>query len=77
VRERFLAPLHAHLQVAGLGHISEISDADAPHQPRGCPFQAWSLAELLRIERIVLAPVAKPAARKKRINRELLTLASV
>jgi glycogen debranching enzyme len=54
-RERFLPPLHAHLGVAGLGHVSEIADGAAPHTPRGCPFQAWSLGELLRLERRVLA----------------------
>jgi glycogen debranching enzyme len=43
------------LEVAGLGHVSEIADADTPHTPRGCPFQAWSLAELLRLDRVVLA----------------------
>ncbi|MFW6161454.1 MAG: amylo-alpha-1,6-glucosidase [Planctomycetota bacterium] len=48
-RERFLAPLLAHLGAAGLGHVSEIADAEPPHTPRGCPFQAWSLGELLRI----------------------------
>jgi len=48
-RERFVAPLCAHLAVAGLGHVSEIADGDAPHTPRGCPFQAWSLGELLRM----------------------------
>jgi glycogen debranching enzyme len=42
------------LNHAGLGHISEIADAEKPHTPRGCPFQAWSLAELLRLERSVL-----------------------
>jgi predicted glycogen debranching enzyme len=47
-RLRFLGPLTAHLGVAGLGHVSEIADGDAPHTPRGCPFQAWSLGELLR-----------------------------
>ena len=47
---RFLTPLHEHLGVAGLGHISEIADAESPFTPRGCPFQAWSLGELLRIE---------------------------
>jgi len=54
-RERFLAPLLAHLDEAGLGHVSEIADGDAPHTPRGCPFQAWSLGELLRIDRVILA----------------------
>ncbi len=48
-RQRFLAPLEEHLSNAGLGHISEIADAEPPHTPRGCPFQAWSLGELLRI----------------------------
>ena len=48
VRARCLAPLLAHLDAAGLGHVSEIADGDAPHAPRGCPFQAWSLGELLR-----------------------------
>jgi predicted glycogen debranching enzyme len=51
---RFVAPWRQHLEVAGLGHVSEIADAEPPHVPRGCPFQAWSVAELLRIERDVL-----------------------
>jgi predicted glycogen debranching enzyme len=55
-RRRFLEPLMAHLGEAGLGHVSEIADGDAPHTPRGCPFQAWSLGELLRIDRVILAP---------------------
>jgi glycogen debranching enzyme len=54
-RTRFLAPLNAHLERAGLGHVSEIADGDLPHLPRGCPFQAWSLGELVRLERVVLA----------------------
>lgn len=37
-----------HLSEAGCGQISEIFDADAPHKPRGCPAQAWSVAEVLR-----------------------------
>jgi glycogen debranching enzyme len=49
-RARFLAPLQAHLSAAGLGHVSEIADAEAPFTPRGCPFQAWSVGELLRID---------------------------
>jgi predicted glycogen debranching enzyme len=51
---RFLAPLMAHLSTAGIGHVSEIADAEAPHVPRGCPFQAWSLGELLRLTHLVL-----------------------
>jgi predicted glycogen debranching enzyme len=54
-RSRFLAPLLAHLDVAGLGHVSEVADAEPPHTPGGCPFQAWSLGEVLRLDRVVLA----------------------
>lgn len=54
-RERFLAPLHEHLGTAGLGHVSEVADGEPPHTPGGCPFQAWSVGELLRLERVVLA----------------------
>jgi glycogen debranching enzyme len=48
-----LPPLLAHLETAGLGHISEVADGDPPHTPGGCPFQAWSLGEFLRIQRIL------------------------
>ena len=53
-REQFLKPILAHLEEAGLGHISEIADATAPHTPRGCPFQAWSVGEALRLDQVVL-----------------------
>ena len=53
-RRRFLEPLLRHLDAAGVGHLPEIADADAPHLPRGCPFQAWSLGEALRLDRLVL-----------------------
>ena len=53
-RAHFLPPLYEHLNHAGLGHISEICDGEPPHTPRGCPFQAWSLGELLRLKRSVL-----------------------
>ncbi len=38
-----------HLSEAMAGQISEIFDGDAPHLPRGCAAQAWSVAEFLRI----------------------------
>jgi predicted glycogen debranching enzyme len=53
-REKFLTPIFQHLNEAGLGHVSEIADAEPPYTPRGCPFQAWSLGELLRLDRLVL-----------------------
>ncbi|HSB60260.1 MAG TPA: amylo-alpha-1,6-glucosidase, partial [Vicinamibacteria bacterium] len=54
-RRRFLEPLLRHLDEAGLGHVSELADGDPPHEPRGCPFQAWSVSETLRLDRVVLA----------------------
>jgi len=44
----FLDGVELHLGEACLGHVSEIFDGDAPHEPRGCPAQAWSVAEPLR-----------------------------
>lgn len=51
--ERFLTPLLRHLSEAGLGHLSELADGAPPHTPRGAPFQAWSLGELLRLLRLL------------------------
>jgi predicted glycogen debranching enzyme len=67
-RERFLEPLRQHLASAGIGHVSEVADGDSPHHPGGCPFQAWSLAELLRLENVVLAvesSTTKTAAKRR------------
>jgi predicted glycogen debranching enzyme len=55
-RVRFMPPLLRHLESAGLGHVSELVDAEEPYMPRGCPFQAWSLGELMRVDRVVLGP---------------------
>ncbi len=55
-RSRFLAPLEAHVAEAGVGHVSEVADGDPPHRPAGCPFQAWSVGEMLRIERALASP---------------------
>lgn len=45
----WLSPFQQHLSEAGLNQVSEIFDGDAPHTPRGCIAQAWSVAELLRV----------------------------
>lgn len=66
-RERFLAPILAHLDEAGLGHISEIADATAPHTPRGCPFQAWSVGEALRLDQFILTE-RNQVSRRNRAN---------
>jgi predicted glycogen debranching enzyme len=52
-RARFLAPLLARTHLAGLDHLSEIYDGDPPHRAAGCPFQAWSLAEAIRIDQLL------------------------
>jgi predicted glycogen debranching enzyme len=40
--------LVAHLRDWGVGSVSETAEGDAPHAATGCPFQAWSVAEVLR-----------------------------
>jgi predicted glycogen debranching enzyme len=54
-RTRFLDPLLSHLDDAGIGHLPEVADGDPPHKPGGCPFQAWSVGEALRLTEVVLA----------------------
>ncbi|WP_434740809.1 amylo-alpha-1,6-glucosidase [Micromonospora sp. SH-82] len=44
--------VEAHLREHGVGSVSETADGLAPHRATGCPFQAWSVAELLRVRRI-------------------------
>ncbi|MBX3360544.1 MAG: glycogen debranching enzyme family protein [Phycisphaeraceae bacterium] len=70
-RERFLDPLLASMACDGLGHISEIADGDPPHTGRGCPFQAWSVAEALRLDRDVLcieeAAIGKRAKDERKV----------
>ena len=47
--KNFILPLFTRqIFEAGLGTLSEIFDGDAPHAPRGCVAQAWSVAEPLR-----------------------------
>lgn len=38
--------------------IPEIFDATAPHRPDGCPAQAWSVAEVIRVLALSNSPVA-------------------
>jgi predicted glycogen debranching enzyme len=44
----FLEGFSPALSAAGVGSLSEIFDAEAPFNPRGCIAQAWSVAEVLR-----------------------------
>lgn len=41
-----------------IGHLPEILDGDAPHTPRGCDAQAWSVTEMLRVWRKLSEPAA-------------------
>jgi glycogen debranching enzyme len=45
---------------------TQITDAEPPYLSRGCPFQAWSLGEALRLDRIVLAVNESEQPRRKR-----------
>ncbi len=70
-RHRFLEPLAPHLEAAGLDHLPEIADGDAPHAPRGAPFQAWSVGEALRLSLDILATRAatpKPARLRRLVK---------
>jgi len=49
-----IQPLLRHLtEDACLGSVSEVFDGDPPHRPGGCPAQAWSVAELIRVRRLL------------------------
>jgi predicted glycogen debranching enzyme len=82
--QAWLSPLESHLTEAGLGHISEIFEGDAPHRPCGCIAQAWSVAEILRVYsedvRGLLPntpPSGRPAQSKNRaVAREPVTLSA-
>ena len=52
-RLRFLTPMLHRLDPLGDGQLPEIADGDPPHTPRGCPFQAWSVGEALRLDRML------------------------
>ena len=53
-RTLFLEPFLKALDPHNLGHLPEIAEGEAPHEPRGCPFQAWSVGEALRLDKVVL-----------------------
>jgi len=46
--KRVLKAAKAMLTECGQGGISEVYDGDEPQHPNGCPWQAWSAAEILR-----------------------------
>lgn len=68
----FLDGLTVHLGEACLGQVSEIFDAEAPHHPRGCVAQAWSVAEPLRalIEDLGVLADQRKQTRKRVVVRQ-------
>jgi predicted glycogen debranching enzyme len=68
-RKRFLTPLLVHLDEFGLDHLCEIADAEPPHAPRGCPFQAWSVGELIRMAAMLDAPLVALLAHRDNLRR--------
>ncbi len=60
------SPRYGALRRRGPGQLSEIADADAPFAPTGCPFQAWSVGEALRLTETVLAVDREPAPERAR-----------
>ena len=64
-RERFLSSLLELAAQTG-GHLPEIADGDAPHVARGCPAQAWSVSEILRVDMLLTEPSAKSRARTRK-----------
>lgn len=52
LRER-LSHWSQHVRDAGLGSVSEIFDAEPPHNPNGCVAQAWSVGEVLRAHFVI------------------------
>ena len=66
-RARFFEPLLERAGGLGLGHLAEIADATEPFEPRGCPFQAWSVGEGIRIGALLGPANAAPAPRRRRL----------
>jgi len=50
---RYLSVFEKHLDEEGLFAISEVFDGDPPPTPGGCIAQAWSVAEILRLSKLV------------------------
>ncbi len=51
IKKRFFEPFIKRLDSLDQKHFPEIADGEEPHLARGCPFQAWSLGEVMRIEK--------------------------
>ena len=49
----YLGSLDRLLSEGCVGQLPEIADGDAPHTPRGCDAQAWSVTEALRVWKLL------------------------
>jgi starch synthase (maltosyl-transferring) len=49
----YLGSLDRLLNHGCAGHLPEITDGDAPHLPRGCDAQSWSVTEALRVWKLL------------------------
>jgi len=67
-KQKFWAPIEKHINSAGLGHISEVASGDAPHRPAGCPFQAWSLGEYIRVCKPTLSGRSNVTSDSKQVS---------
>jgi len=72
-RRRFLVPLLRYMEEIGFWHLCEIADGAPPHTPRGCPFQAWSVAEVLRLLLVVLQEERVALPRRPRRGRSFFS----
>ncbi|MCG8408543.1 MAG: amylo-alpha-1,6-glucosidase [Phycisphaerales bacterium] len=69
----FLEGLRSHLSEAGLGGVSEVADGEPPHTPGGCPWQAWSVAEPLRVLCENILSTHPPIPREKQVPERVTT----
>ena len=64
-----LEPVRHHLDDYGVGSIAEIFDGDPPFAPRGCPAQAWSVAETLRAWQALAGGIVPRSPRRRALRR--------
>jgi predicted glycogen debranching enzyme len=57
---RLLEPFASLMWEMGAGTLPEVADGDAPHRPRGCFAQAWTVAETLRVWHLLEQKRTKP-----------------
>ncbi len=53
IAENILESFNDDISIHGICSVAEIYDGDPPQRPNGCISQAWSVAELIRIQKMV------------------------